>query len=306
MRFNWNHKNKSPVARFFMRIAASTYLNSAPLVYSFTQGLFQRKYDFIGDEAPSRCAEMLRTGQCDIALIPVIEFQRIPDLRIIPEIAVASKKRVRSVLIASRRPLDEVRSLSLDPSSRTSQALVKILFQRRYGFLPEFTERAASAAGGQSPLESADAALVIGDPAMKLETAARGLNLKIYDLAEEWRAMTGAPFVFAVWAVREDVCGGASGPALNLAEDFIAAKYEGIRRIGEIATRYSTELELPQSELLDYLSQNVNYDLDAENIAGMRLYFDLAREYGLIPQSRELRFVNLERRERTEQTEITE
>src|SRR5262245_24121867 len=115
MRFNWKHTNKSPVARFFMRIAASTYLNSAPLVYSFTQGLFQRKYAFIGDEAPSRCAEMLQAGQCDIALIPVIELQRIPDLRIIPEIAVASKKRVRSVLIASRRPLDEVRTLSLDP-----------------------------------------------------------------------------------------------------------------------------------------------------------------------------------------------
>jgi chorismate dehydratase len=303
MRFNWKHENKPLVDRFFMRIAASTYLNSAPLVYSFTQGHFQRKYDFIGDEAPSRCAEMLRAGQCDIALIPVIELQRIPDLRIIPEIAVASKKRVRSVLIASRRPLAEVRSLSLDPSSRTSQALVRILFLRRYGFLPELSERAPSASSShQNPLESADAALVIGDPAMKLETSARRLNLKIYDLAEEWRAMTGAPFVFAVWAVRESAC----DTALNLAEDFIAAKHEGVRHIEEIATRYSTELELPHGELLDYLSQNVNYDLDDENIAGMRLFFDLARECGLVAQSRELRFVGSRRRERTGQTEITE
>jgi chorismate dehydratase len=274
-----------------MRIAASTYLNSAPLVYSFTQGLFRKKYEFIGDEAPSRCAEMLLTGQCEIALIPVIETQRIPDLRIIPGVAVASKKRVRSVLIASRRPLAEVRTLTLDPSSRTSQALVKILFQRRYGFLPEITERAPGASvSHQRLLDSADAALLIGDPAMKLESSARGGGLKVYDLAEEWRAMTGAPFVFAVWAARADVCDGASG----LAEDFIAAKCEGVRQIDRIAAQYSKELELPLSELLDYLSQNVNYDLDQENLAGMRLYFDLAHECGLIAQSRELRFVETE------------
>jgi len=274
-----------------MRIAASTYLNSAPLVYSFTQGLLRKKYDFIGDEAPSRCGEMLRSGQCEIALIPVIECQRIPGLRIIPEIAVASKKRVRSVLIASRRPLEEVRTLTLDPSSRTSQALVKILFLRRYGFLPECAERATEAsAGPRNMLESADAALVIGDPAMKLESSARSLNLKIYDLAEEWRAMTSLPFVFAVWAVREDAC--AEAP--NLARDFLAAKHEGVNHIEQIATQYAAELELPQRELLDYLSQNVNYDLDEENVAGMRLYFDLAHECGLIPQSRELRFVGRE------------
>src|SRR5215475_8016770 len=158
----------------FMRIAASTYLNSAPLVYSFTQGFLRKKYDFIGDEAPSRCAEMLRSGECEIALIPVIEFQRIPDLRIIPGIAVASKNRVRSVLIASRRPLEEVRRLTLDPSSRTSQALVKILFLRRYGFLPECAEREpAGSVGSRNLLDDADAALLIGDPAMRLESQAR-------------------------------------------------------------------------------------------------------------------------------------
>src|SRR5215471_3911655 len=152
-----------------MRIVASTYLNSAPLVYSFTQGHLRKKYDFIGDEAPSRCAEMLRSGECEIALIPAIECQRIPGLRFIPEIAVASKNRVRSVLIASRRPLEEVRTLTLDPSSRTSQALVKILFLRRYGFLPECAERAPDSSVKlrslpdnlpQNLFDGADAALV--------------------------------------------------------------------------------------------------------------------------------------------------
>jgi len=278
----------------FMRIAASTYLNSAPLVYSFTQGFLRKRYDFIGDEAPSRCAEMLRAGDCEIALIPVIELQRIPGLRIAPEIAVASKKRVRSVLIASRRPLEEVRRLTLDPASRTSQTLVKILFLRRYGFLPECAERAMGPlVEVRNLFDTADAALVIGDPAMRLEATATGLGLKIYDLAEEWRAMTGLPFVFAVWAAREDVCDKAPGlPGLpSLVDDLIAAKREGVDHIEQIATQYTSELELPRSELLDYLSQNVNYDLDDENLLGMGAYIDLAHECGLIAQKRPMLFL---------------
>jgi chorismate dehydratase len=231
---------------------------------------------------------MLRAGQCEIALIPVIELQRIPGLRIVPEIAVASKKRVRSVLIASRRPLEEVRRLTLDPASRTSQALVKILFLRRYGFLPECAERAKEpSAGVWNLFDDADAALVIGDPAMRLEAEARSLDLKIYDMAEEWRSMTGLPCVFAVWAAREDVCAGAPG----LADDLIAAKHEGIAHIEQIATQYAAGLELPRSELLDYLSQNVNYDLDDQNLLGMGAYFDLAHECGLLARPRSMLFV---------------
>src|SRR5215475_8319265 len=280
-----------------MRIAASTYLNSAPLVYSFTQGHLHKKYDFIGDTSPSRCAEMLRSGECEIALIPVIEFQRIPGLRIVPEVAVASKNRVRSVLIASRRPLEEVRVLTLDPASRTSQALVKILFMRRYGFLPECAERSIEVSvklrslpdnPPQNLFDGADAALVIGDPAMRLAAAAPKLDLEIYDLAEEWRAMTGLPFVFAVWAASEDACAGGSGlPGMSgISDDFIAAKREGVDQIERIATQYAAELELPRSELLDYLSLNVNYDLDDENLLGMATYFELAHECGLIAQPR--------------------
>jgi chorismate dehydratase len=277
-----------------MRIAASTYLNSAPLVYSFTQGFLRKKYDFIGDEAPSRCAEMLSSGQCEIALIPVIELQRIPGLRIVPKTAVASKRRVRSVLIASRRPLEEVRTLTLDPASRTSQALVKILFLRRYGFLPECAERAIGrSVEVRTIFDDADAALVIGDPAMKLAASALRLDLKIYDLAEEWRAMTGLPFVFAVWAAREDLCARDSGlPSLpDLVDDLIAAKREGVDHIERIATQYATELELPRSELIDYLTHNVNYDLDQENLLGMTTYFDLAHECGLIARPRSILFI---------------
>lgn len=271
-----------------MRIAASTYLNSAPLVYSFAQGELRHRYKFLGDAAPSRCAAMLSAGQCEIALIPVVEYQRIPGLRIIPEIAVASKNRVRSVLLAARCPLKEARNVTLDASSRTSQALVKILFARRYGSQPVFSERTPDAKiECENMLEASDAALVIGDPAMRLSASAERLGVRIYDLAEEWRAMTGLPFVFAVWAAREDACDQSP----SLVRDFLAAKREGQGRLEEIAAQYTRELGLPQADLVSYLRDNVNYDLDAENIAGMRRYFELAHKLGLIPEAHEPKFL---------------
>ncbi|MGH9845598.1 MAG: menaquinone biosynthetic enzyme MqnA/MqnD family protein [Blastocatellia bacterium] len=271
-----------------MRIAASTYLNSAPLTFSFSHGKLRDRYSFIGDAAPSRCAVMLAARQCEIALIPVIEYQRIPDLRIIPEIAVAAKDRVRSVLIASRLPLDRVRRLALDTSSRTSQALVKILFAERFGRLPEFTERTPDpGVECENMLEANDAALVIGDPAMRMAASAERLGIRIYDLAEEWHAMTGLPFVFAVWAVRA----GAGADAQSLVHDFLEAKREGIGQIEAIASQYAGELGLKRQDLISYLRNNVNFDLDDENVAGLRQFFKLARDHGLISEARELRFV---------------
>lgn len=274
-----------------MRIAASTYLNSAPLVYSFAQGSQQSKYRFIGDAAPSRCAALLGAGESDIALIPAIEYQRLAGLRIIPGIAVAARERVRSVLIASRRPLAEVRRLTLDTSSRTSQALVRILLRHQFGVEPELIERRPDPATGYTNLlESSDAALVIGDPAMMLAARAAELGLVIHDLAAEWRRMTGHPFVFAVWAVREEVLTSQWIEA-ELTADFQSARQEGLDRLPLIAGQYQEEIGLPVTNLLDYLRHNVNYQLDSENLAGLNRYYDLSAEYGLIPGRRALRFL---------------
>jgi chorismate dehydratase len=229
---------------------------------------------------------MLEEGLCDVALIPVIEYQRIPNLRLIPDIAVASKNRVRSVVLATRLPLRKVRVVTLDSSSRTSQALLRILFRYRYGTEPTFTERTPDAAVGcRNMFEGSDAALVIGDPAMRLEASAGELNVQIYDLAEEWRAMTGLPFVFAVWASTE----AARSAFPGMAGDLLEAKEEGLGKIDEIAARYSLELQLPVSEVRAYLRENVNYDLDLENVLGMLRYFSLAHECGLISE-RAIRF----------------
>ncbi|HEX4948886.1 MAG TPA: menaquinone biosynthesis protein [Blastocatellia bacterium] len=277
------------MAEKLMRIAASTYLNSAPLVHSFTAGMQRNRVIFIGDTAPSRCAQMLASGQCEIALIPVIEYLRIPNLRIVPNVAVASKHRVGSVILAARCPLESVTKVALDCSSRTSQSLVKILLAHRYHSKPVYGERTPDVARGcANMLEGTDAALLIGDPTFDLKANAAAMGLHIHDLAEEWRAMTGLPFVFAVWAVRED----ALEDFRRVRLDFEMAKREGIDRIPEIAAQYAATLQRPLPELLDYLRANVNFDLDEENVAGLREYFRLAHEYGLVERNRALQFVD--------------
>jgi chorismate dehydratase len=271
-----------------MRIAASTYLNSAPLIYSFAQGSLRDRYTFLGDTAPARCAAMLAAGQAEIALIPVIEYQRIPGLKILPGVAVAAKQKVRSVLLAARRPLAEVRRVTLDTSSRTSQTLIRIILAKRYGVQPLFTERTPdTAVNCENMLEASDAALVIGDPAMRLAASAEQLGLQIYDLAEEWRALTGLPFVFAVWAVRSS----AAYEPRSLVRDFLIAKEEGLTKLEELAASYAETLQLPRADLLSYLRESVNYELDEENIAALRRYFELAFEYGSIPEICPLSFL---------------
>ena len=276
-----------------MRIAASTYLNSAPLVHSFATGSFGTRYTFLGDAAPSRCAALLAAKQADIALIPVIEYQRIPDLLVIPNVAVAAKQQVRSVLLATRKPLNEVKTLALDTSSRTSQALVQIILAERYGVHPQLIEHTPrlGTAFTLGTLSEADAALVIGDPALCLTTQAQALGLTIYDLAEEWQTLTGLPFVFAVWAVRAEALAESRLKPAQLVNDFLEAKAEGLRRVPDIAAQFAAELPLPLSDLLDYLHVNVNYDLDEMNRTGLQRYYELAAAHGFIEAARAVRFL---------------
>lgn len=269
-----------------MRLAASTYLNSAPLVHAFSSGKQREKVHFLGDAAPSKCASMLASGLCDIALIPVIEYQRIPGLRVIPGVAVASRNRVASVILITKCPPSEARRIALDSSSRTSQVLLKILFRKKYRNQPEFIERTPEPGCGNL-LEDTDGALVIGDPTFGIKARAAELGLHVFDLAEEWRALTGHSFVFAVWAVREDKLEEFQNADL----DFVAARDEGVGLIPAIAAEYSEQLHTPASALETYLSENVNYELDPEKLEGMKEYFKLAYECGQIEKVRELSFV---------------
>ena len=143
------------------------------------------------------CADRLRTGEVDAGLVSSIEYLRIPRVKIVPGLCISSPKRVRSVVVLSRCPPEEIRSLALDTSSRTSVVLSQILLRERYGIYPEVVDMAPDQA---AMLERCDATLMIGDVAMR----SRREGLYVLDLAEEWHAWTGLPFVFALWIVRED------------------------------------------------------------------------------------------------------
>ena len=259
-------------------IAASSYLNAAPLCYSFIHGEQRDLCNFLSDAAPSRCAEMLADSQADAGLIPVIEYQRIPGLKIAPGACVASLRTVRSVILASRRPITEIRSVALDTSSRTSAALVRIILSKFYSVSPTYR---TSPPQLDEMLQAHDAALLIGDPAMLIDRS----QLYVYDLAEEWHKHTDLPFVFAFWGMRADSQNWPCGV------DFVRARREGLLNAERIAQTYSIALGLPGTDLLSYLTENISYDLDERSLRGLGLYYDLAMECGLIETVRPLNFL---------------
>jgi len=261
------------------RIASSSYLNAAPLCYSFVRGAQKDRVELISDAAPARCADLLAKNDSDAALIPVIEYARTPGLTIVPGACVSSRLKVKSVVVASKVPLEQIRSIALDTSSRTSAALVRILLGHFYRITPEYRQ---SPPALEQMLSSNDAALIIGDPAMLIDPA----SLRVFDLAEEWHRHTGLPFVFAFWAVRRE----AEQLLRDQGVDFGEAKREGIAEVEQIATDYSRTLGLPESELVSYLTENISYDLDAESLRGLSLYYELADQCGLIPAAPDLEF----------------
>ncbi|MBN8721854.1 MAG: menaquinone biosynthesis protein [Acidobacteria bacterium] len=267
-----------------LKIAASTYLNSAPLIYSFLQGSLKDNCYFLGNTAPARCADLLAENLVDIALIPVIEYQRINNICLIPDISVSAKQAVRSVILVSKCPIDKINTVALDISSRTSATLVKIILERFYSIKPHYI---TSPPNLKDMLTASDSALLIGDPAITVELN----NYHVYDLAQEWRKFTGLPFVFALWAVNNCWSDNAiDKDYLDLAKLFVEAKKEGINNLNNIVKEYSYNLNISPVSLLDYLTSNVNYNLDKENLAGLEYFYKLAAELGLILENRPIKF----------------
>ena len=283
-----------------LRISIVRYLNTAPLVWGFTNGPLRGKYD-LSFTVPSQCAEQLRTGNADVAIIPAIEYQRIDDLAILPDMAIASKKQVRSLLILAKKPIERAKSFALDGSSRSTQTLTRILCAEKWKIAPKFFEAPPDLG---AMLQQADAALLIGDPALRIavgiekdswpgaqgqtvcQAAALGITnselLYVYDVVGEWRSLTELPAVLAVWAAGRDIA------TPELTADFLASRDFGLSRISEISFDALRELELPQRTLESYLRHNIDFSLDAENRRGLELYFDHAEKLGLIPQAKPL------------------
>lgn len=282
-----------------VRISIVQYLNTAPLVYGFTNGPLRGKYD-LSFTVPSQCAEALRTGAVDVAILPAIECQRIDNLVVLPDMAIASKNEARSLLVIAKKPIEQVGRLALDRSSRSTQALVKILCARQWRIAPEFVEMEPHLA---MMLGETDAALLIGDPALRLsietENGAKrqsdgsftcrpespGLRLAgdkelhVYDVVQQWRRMTGLPAVLAIWAARRE----AATP--ELIADFLASRDYGVARITEISIAAERDLRLPRARLENYLRGNIDFSLDEDNRRGLELYFKCSAELGLIAQA---------------------
>jgi len=187
-----------------LRISAISYLNTAPLMWDFEHGESRQKLQEQFDVTytiPSACATALREGAADIGIIPVAAYATIPGLVILPGVAIAALNAVRSILLVSRKHLDEVKTVALDTSSMTSVALCKVLLAKWLGGAREYQSMAPDL---ETMLDSCDAALLIGDPALLIQ---RTSYSTVIDLAEEWRKHTGKPFVFAFWAVREAATG---------------------------------------------------------------------------------------------------
>jgi len=268
-----------------LRISIVQYLNTVPLVRGFTHGPLRGKYE-LSFTVPSRCAEALRSGEVDIAIIPAIEYQRTDGMIVLPDLSISSKKTVRSLLLIAKKPLQEIRKLALDKSSRSTQALTRILCTKSWGVAPEFFEAEPDLHG---MLARADAALLIGDPALQFSmnraafgALAPGSKLTVYDMVGEWRKLTGLPAVLAVWAGRPEAI------TAEVVRDFQASLEYGMGDLDEISKEAAGEMRLPAAELRQYLEENIDYRLDAENLRGLERYYELAAEIGILSGVREL------------------
>ena len=256
-----------------LKISAISFLNTAPLMWDFEhEPTREIRKNFVVDyTVPSLCAEALRTGEADIGIIPVITTAEIPELVVLPDVAIAAQNRVRSILLVSRRPLEEVRTVAVDTSSRTSVALTDVLLTKFHGGRRELRPMAPVLA---TMLEQCDAGLLIGDPAMMAKTD----GLYAYDLGELWRERTGLPFVFAVWAVRRAAL-AEMREGLELGGIFRRSRDRGLKpeNLAAIAREWSPRMGLAEAEI-------------EECRRGLALYFELAAECGAIQRVPELEF----------------
>jgi chorismate dehydratase len=267
-----------------LRISAISYLNTAPLMWNFQHAAAEsdlpRRYS-VEYTLPSQCAQALAEGTADIGIIPVAAYATIPGLRILPDAAIASRDAVRSILLVSLKPLEQIRTVALDSSSRTSAALVQVLFAKHFKLPARFVSAPPQL---ESMLRTQDAALLIGDPALKVDRS----RYLTWDLGQEWRAFTGKPFVFAFWAVR---AGAGTDDELAHAEaDLRRSRNAGLLLISEIADVWSEKLGLERETVISYLTHNIHYFLDPEYIEGMQLFFRYAAEIGVLPRAPELVF----------------
>lgn len=263
-----------------IRLGAVGYLNSRPLVFGLDRSpRFSLRYD-----VPSECARLLHAGDVDLGLVPSIEYLQGGDYRIVPDLAIASRGAVASVAIFTARPIEDVRSIVMDTSSRTSVALARILCARLFKIRPTIQTH-----GPDLPamLGRGDAALLIGDKALLADESSlnghRGPIEKI-DLGQVWTELTGMPFVWAFWAGR---AGTLAPEDLRLLR---GARDQGVEQPDVIARQYFPGSPVHQAIGARYLRENIKYRLGLDERAALETFYRYAAEAGLAPAGGGLRF----------------
>ena len=259
-----------------IRLGAVGYLNARPLTWALDRapGRWQIRYD-----VPAVCSALLHAGEVDLGLVPSIDYLHASDYRFVPGVGIGSRGPVASVALFTRVPVDEIRRVALDTSSRTSVTLLKVLCHHHFHINPEFVPHGPQL---EAMTRTYDAGLLIGDPALDTDPAALGLR-KI-DLGEEWTRMTGLPFVYAAWTGRPGAIDGDGVRALQ------AAQEEGQQSPDAIAAEYGRANPAAIARAAAYLRDNVKYGLGPEEAAGLKTFLDHAAELGLAPRKRALEF----------------
>jgi chorismate dehydratase len=276
-----------------LRVAAISFLNPAPLLYDFEhdpRAAQLREHYSLHYTQPSACAAELAAGTSDLGLVPIAALT--PQLAIVPGCAIASLGQVRSILLLVKNPrqlsaanaLRQVRNVAADSASLSSVAYARILFEHFHDTRPNFVEQPADPL---AMLASADAALLIGDPALiarehraEIE-AAIDVPLLWLDLAELWRERTGLPWVAAVWAVRPEAL--TAFTPQQLSADLNASRDAGRAHIDQLVAEWTPRIDLPPAIIRTYLTQNIHYILDDDCLRSITLFRSFATQIGILP-----------------------
>jgi chorismate dehydratase len=262
-----------------LRLGAVTYLNARPLVYGLAEAHADR-FD-VRFDVPARCAALLHAGGVDLGLVPSIEYLRGEDYVAVPGVAIGSDGEIASVALFSRVPVEQIRSVALDASSRTSVALLRVLCARHFGVSPEFRVMEPDP---EVMLAACDAALLIGDVALLYDHAAAGV-LKT-DLGLAWQAYAGLPFVYAYWFGRPGLL--SSSDMAILAD----ACRRGVEQADEVARQHFAGDEARAVVGARYLRDNVDFGFAERQLAGLTRFYREAAALGLVDAFREPRFAS--------------
>jgi chorismate dehydratase len=272
-----------------LRLAAIDFLNPAPLMWDFEhepeKSRLAKRYE-IGYSTPSRCAEDLFTGFADIGLVPAAAYAIDPTMLILPGCAIASKARIRSIILVTREDGPEsANTIALDTSSLTSAAYTEIMFRKYWNPEAKFVPHSPNL---DAMLGAADAAMLIGDPALlALEDSQPRFDrteetLLYYDLGYEWMARTGVPWVSAFWAIRGAAAKELSVSREALIADFVTSRNHGFANIDDLVEEWSKRIAVPRTVIRTYLSENIHYVLDESCMEGLRTFYRYAAECSIL------------------------